>query len=132
MVAMYGATIGRLAILGVSATVNQACAALTKPKKVNILFAFYWLLMYRPMLAKYTEGGGQPNLSREDIKGLKIATPPIEEQEEIAKYIERKSFIISSLLSNIEKSNQLLYEYRSALISAAVTGKIDVRQEAAA
>ena len=46
--AMYGATIGRLGILGISATVNQACAALKEPVQLDTWFVYYWLQMRRP------------------------------------------------------------------------------------
>ena len=78
--AMYGATIGRLGILGIAATVNQACAALAEPVHFITQFVYYWLQMRRPTLIVLSAGGGQPNLSQDDLRQLRIPAPPLAEQ----------------------------------------------------
>jgi len=78
--AMYGATIGRLGILGISATLNQACCAFSAPTLFDTRFAFYWLWMRRPILISLSSGGGQPNLSQDDLRQIRIPTPPLTEQ----------------------------------------------------
>jgi len=129
--AMYGATIGRMGLLGIPATVNQACAAFTEPITLDAKFTYYWLWMHRPLLIALSVGGGQPNLSQEDLKQLRIPAPPIDEQQAIAAFLDRETTRIDALIDKIRKSIDLLREYRTALISAAVTGRIDVRGEAA-
>ena len=129
--AMYGATIGRLGILKISAAVNQACAAFSEPIKLDPKFTYYWLYMRRPILIALSAGGGQPNLSQDDLKQLRIPTPPLNEQRAIAAYLDRETTHIDVLTEKVEKSITLLREYRTSLISAAVTGKIDIRKEAA-
>ena len=69
--AMYGATIGRLGILGIDATVNQACAALAEPLYLATWFVYYWLQMRRPALIGVSAGGGQPNLSQDHLRQLR-------------------------------------------------------------
>ena len=129
--AMYGATIGRLGILKISAAVNQACAAFSEPIKLDPKFTYYWLYMRRPILIALSAGGGQPNLSQDDLKQLRIPTPPLNEQRAIATFLDHETAHIDALIEKVEKSITLLREYRTSLISAAVTGKIDVRKEAA-
>ncbi len=71
----------------------------------------------------------QIELSREKLRNLIVVLPHIEEQERIVAYATERNHKLDSFISKIEKSIELLKEYRSALITAAVTGKIDVREE---
>jgi len=77
-IAMYGATIGRLGILGINATVNQACCVFAESIVFNTKFFYYWLWMRRPILISLSTGGGQPNLSQDDLKQLRIPIPPLD------------------------------------------------------
>ena len=119
--AMYGATIGRLGILKISATVNQACAAFSEPIKLDPKFTYYWLYMRRPILIALSAGGGQPNLSQDDLKQLRIPAPPLEEQRTIAAYLDRETTRIDALIEKKQRQIELLQEKRTVLISRAVT-----------
>ena len=68
----------------------------------------------------------------EQIKNLTIFYPPVKEQKKISEFLDIEIVKIDNLTEKIKSSMDRLYEYRSALISAAVTGKIDVRDEAKA
>ena len=131
LVAMYGATVGRMGILGIPATVNQACCAFSDPKSLDPRFTFYWLWMRRPILITLSKGGGQPNLSQEDLRSIRIPAPSLPEQRAIAAFLDRETEHIDTLVKKVQDSIDKLREYRTALISATVTGKIDVRQEVA-
>jgi len=127
-IAMYGATIGRLGMLGISATTNQACCVLSCPKFLTPKFTFYWLNGFREIIVSlYATGGGQPNISQDTVASLKVAAPDIEEQRVIAEFLDQKTIEHDSLVKEAERVVAFLQERRSALISAAVTGKIDVR-----
>jgi len=119
--AMYGATIGRMGILAIDATVNQACCAFAKPKTIDTRFAYYWLWMRRPILLKLSAGGGQPNLSQEDLKNIRIPAPALEEQRNIAVFLDRKTERVDELIAKKERQVELLQEKRMGLISHAVT-----------
>ena len=69
------------------------------------------------------------HFTAEKVKGLRIVYPDMTEQLKIANYLDKETSRMNSFISKIEKSIELLKEYRSALITAAVTGKIDVREE---
>lgn len=129
LIAMYGATIGRLGILGVEATINQACCALVKSKVFFNLFLFYWFQAYKKTVIILASGGGQPNISQEKIRSLILPTPPFFEQQKITEFLDRETAKIDSLIKKEEKIIKKMKEYRTALISAAVTGKIDVRRK---
>lgn len=126
-IAMYGATIGRLGIFGIDAAVNQACCVFSEPEKFDIKFFYYWLWMRRPMLIALSVGGGQPNLSQDDLKQLRVPIPSIKEQCKIADFIDVQCEKIDKFIDKVNIAIEYLAEYRIALITAAVTGKIDVR-----
>ena len=65
------------------------------------------------------------------IRAWTVATPPLEEQAEIVTFLDRETANIDALITRVREAVVYLKEYRTALISAAVTGKIDVRDEAA-
>jgi type I restriction enzyme S subunit len=72
----------------------------------------------------------QPSFRMEDLYGYKIGVPPLDEQRVIAFFLDRESEKFDDLRHEVEEAIALLKERRSALIAAAVTGKIDVRQAA--
>jgi len=72
-----------------------------------------------------------PKINRESLKAIKVPVPPIEEQIEIVSFIQAELCAIDSLVVESKKGIQLLKERRAALITDAVTGKIDVRGFAA-
>ncbi|MFC7336131.1 restriction endonuclease subunit S [Haloferula chungangensis] len=119
--AMYGATIGRLGILGIPATVNQACCAFAEPRLFDSKFAYYWLWMRRPILISLSTGGGQPNLSQDDLRRIRIPTPPLLEQTAIAAYLDRETGRIDELVGKKRDLIERLKEKRNALISRTVT-----------
>jgi len=126
-VAMYGATIGRLAILGFRATVNQACCVFGGNSAILVEFLFYWLLGLRAQVISLATGGGQPNISQEILRGLRVAAPSTDEQLKIVHRLDTLMRQSRLLVDEAERATTLLQEHRTALISAAVTGKIDVR-----
>ena len=124
-IAMYGATIGRLGILGIDATVNQACYVFSESEIFHLPFFYYWLWMHRPNLIALSAGGGQPNLSQDDLKQLKLPTPPLIEQEKIAQFLDYKTKQIDELIKKKETLIEKLDEKRTAIISHAVTKGLD-------
>lgn len=127
LIAMYGATIGKLSILGFKACTNQACCALSLSKNALIDYIFYWLLSNKQHIINMSYGGGQPNISQDIIRSLRIPLPPINEQENILNHIKSETEFIYKIISKYQKQIDLIQEYKTALISKAVTGKIDVR-----
>lgn len=73
----------------------------------------------------------QPHLNAEELGSTVILLPPLSEQTAIVAFLDRQTEKIETLVTKIETAIKRLQEYRSALITAAVTGKIDVREEAA-
>ena len=88
LIAMYGATIGKLAIVGKELTTNQACCGCT-PYMIYNWYLFYFLMASKDAFIKKGEGGAQPNISRVKLVEHLIPLPPLKEQQRIVAQIER-------------------------------------------
>lgn len=120
-IAMYGATIGRLGIFGVEATTNQACCVLHGEKALLVNFMFYWLQAFQEQVILLASGGGQPNISQEKIRSLRVACPLLEEQQTIADFLDAQTAKIDTLLAKKRQLIDKLKEKRGALIARTVT-----------
>ena len=87
LIAMYGATIGKLGILTFPSTTNQACCACL-PIAMSNKYLFYFLMSQKDKFIKRSEGGAQPNISKEKIISTLIPLPPLVEQERIVAKLE--------------------------------------------
>ena len=87
LIAMYGATIGKLGILNIDSTTNQACCA-CKCIEINNLYLFYYLMSQRNNLKEMGMGGAQPNISRELLVNYYFTLPPFKEQNRIVEKIK--------------------------------------------
>ena len=97
LMAMYGATIGKLGILTYPATTNQACCACKPVYGVETLFLFYFLMSQRTAFIKRGEGGAQPNISKEKIVTTLMPLPPLAEQHRIVQRIEELLPLVKGL-----------------------------------
>lgn len=88
LMAMYGATIGKLGILEIPVTTNQACCACITYTGMNNKYLFYYLMSMRQSYIEMAEGGAQPNISKEKIVNSLLPLPPTEEQHRIVTKIE--------------------------------------------
>lgn len=121
VIAMYGATIGKVGILGIETATNQACCVLPANQKVVSKFAFYEFLACKPALLVSAIGGGQPNISQDVIRKQKIVIPPHSEQLSIASYLDKKCSEIDNVISAQQKRIALLQELKQSVITHAVT-----------
>jgi len=77
----------------------------------------------------FIDGTTRDKLTQGDMNVISIQCPPLDEQRAIAAFLDHETARIDALIAKVRKAIELLKEYRTALISAAVTGKIDVREE---
>ena len=88
LMAMYGATIGKLGILEIPVTTNQACCACIPCAGMYNKYLFYYLMSMRQTYIGMAEGGAQPNISKEKIVNSILPLPPLEEQHRIVAKLE--------------------------------------------
>jgi len=102
-------------------------------RSVNPLFMKYWMLSKagRYQIVRDARGSSRSmvKISQEIVKSWYVLLPPLPEQHAIATFLDRETAQIDTLINAITRQIEKLHEYRTALISAAVTGKIDVRGE---
>lgn len=128
VIAMYGASIGNLAITKIPACCNQACCCLSEiDQRLKIEFAYYLFKACKSFWIERSRGGGQPNISQAIIRQTWLPIPPKTEQIEILQYLSKYESYLHRLTESIQCEINLLQEYRTRLISDVVTGKVDVR-----
>ena len=127
MIAMYGATIGKVAIVGKEMTTNQACCACT-PIGIFNWYLFYFLMGSQLDFIKKGEGGAQPNISREKLIAHLMPVPPIEEQHrivskirEIIPYVEQYAYCQNEQNLLSESIKPML---RKSILQEAIQGKL--------
>ena len=94
LIAMYGATIGKLGIAGIKLTTNQACCACSPYAGIYNLYLFYLLMAEKENFIKLGSGGAQPNISREKIIQYIVPLPPYNEQLRI---VEKLKLVLQNL-----------------------------------
>ncbi|WP_229725618.1 restriction endonuclease subunit S [Calditerricola satsumensis] len=110
--------------------ITSAYVTLEVITRVSPKFLFFLLHAYDVSKVFYNMGAGvRQTLKYDDLKRLPVLIPSQEEQQAIAAFLDRETAKIDALISKIREGIERLKEYRTALISAAVTGKIDVRHE---
>ncbi len=121
LIAMYGATIGKLGILHFPATVNQACCVFGGKSAIVQRFMFYLFLGLRQQILSLATGGGQPNVSQDILRTLRVGCPADAEQTRIAEFLDQETAKIDELVAEQQRLMELLKEKRQAVISHAVT-----------
>lgn len=128
VMAMYGATIGKTGFIKFDTTTNQACCVFCEGEIIDLKFLQYWFLAKKENIINLAIGGGQPNISQNILKEIRVNCPSISEQLSIVKYLDLKTKEIDLVKSKAYQEIELLKEYKTALISEVVTGKVDVRE----
>lgn len=105
LIAMYGATIGKLGILAIEATTNQACCACIPFSGVYNWFLYYVLLAYRGRFIEKGAGGAQPNISKEKIIMTEFPLPPLAEQKRIVEKLEQLLPLCDSMSKDIAEGD---------------------------
>lgn len=127
-----GASIGRCCVYSLpeNANVNQhVCIIRPLPDTINNMFLCYVINsnIGQEQIAMYQTGGNREGLNFEQLKNFTIPLPSFSEQQAIAEFLDEKTEKIDALIGELEKQLEELAEYKKAVISEAVTGKVDVR-----
>ena len=127
LIAMYGATIGKVAIAGCELTTNQACCACT-PIGIYNHYLFYFLMGSQTDFVKKGEGGAQPNISREKLITHLMPVPPIQEQYRIVERIKEvlpltDKYALSQIALN-KLNNSISDKLKKSILQEAIQGKL--------
>ncbi|EPP21618.1 Type I restriction-modification system, specificity subunit S [Vibrio fluvialis PG41] len=128
-IAMYGATIGKTGIVNGGFVSNQACCILSKPLGVNLNYVQYVINSSLDKLLLESQGGGQQNINQDIIKNFRFFAPEKSEQEDIARYLDKKIVLIDNKIDHLTQKLHHLEEYKTALIHNAVTTGLDANGE---
>lgn len=127
LIAMYGATIGKVAIAGCELTTNQACCACT-PIGIYNYFLFYFLMGSQIDFIKKGEGGAQPNISREKLIAHLMPIPPIHEQYRIVERIREVLPLIDkydfSQMALNKLNEEVFGKLKKSVLQEAIQGKL--------
>ena len=127
LIAMYGATIGKVAIVGKELTTNQACCACT-PFGIYNYFLFFFLMGSQIDFIKKGEGGAQPNISREKLISHLMPLPPLAEQHRIVEKIQFLLPLIgkygNSQLLQDKLNSEIKDKLRKSILQEAIQGKL--------
>ena len=132
LIAMYGATIGKVAIAGIELTTNQACCACT-PLCLYNKYLFYFLQANKDVFIKMGSGGAQPNISREKIIYTLFPLPPLAEQHHIVEKIEELLPLVEEYdeaQTKLDKlNNELPEKLKNSVLQQAIMGRLDTRND---
>lgn len=124
LIALYGATLGKLGITTYPVATNQAVAFCIPNELTSTKFLFWHLLNIRQELISLGKGGAQPNISQTILKSHRLALPPIDEQQRIVAKLDclfAKSHTVCEELARVPR---LVERYKEAILEAAFNGQI--------
>lgn len=124
LIALYGATIGKLAILGLDASTNQAICGIYGNNLCELRYVYYFFFLKRQKIIEMSVGGAQPNISQQIIRSIHIPLPPIAEQGRIVAKIEELFSNLDNGIKNLENARDQLKIYRQAVLKYAFEGKL--------
>ena len=124
LIALYGATIGKLAFLGIEASTNQAICGIFENENINSRFLYNYLLFRRPKLISQGAGGAQPNISQTILKDLDLPFPSKPEQCTIVTKIENLFASLDKGIADLKKAQEQLKVYRQAVLKKAFEGEL--------
>lgn len=123
LIALYGATVGKLGVLEVDAATNQAVCAIFTGDDVERDYLFFYLLGHREVLLQDSFGGAQPNISQKIVRSIELPLPPLDEQKRIAAILEDKMATIDQARAaaegQLEAAQALPAAYLRAVFDSA-------------
>ena len=124
LIAMYGATIGKVAILGVPATTNQACACAVCNQSLLYMYLFYYCISQKNVFIEKGKGGAQPNISQIILKQHPIPLPPLSEQQRIVERIEELFAKLDEAKERLQEAADSFAVRKAAILHKAFTGEL--------
>ena len=122
-----GATVGKVGLALEDCSSNQQLNAIIMKNQYNSIFYLYFLSTIKDIIVMEASSATLPIFNQTQTKNIITPVPPSKEQVEIANFIAKKELEIKSIILKTQQEIELLKEYKTALISEVVTGKVDVR-----
>ena len=133
LVGMTGGTIGKSALYDLEevALLNQRVCIFRSlvNSDQNFLSIYMNSKLFKEQITLNSDGGGQPNIGREELMNFDIFLPPLEEQIKIFAHLSSRTQKYQSLIDREHSRISILLEYRQSLISSVVTGKVRVTED---
>jgi type I restriction enzyme S subunit len=123
-IALYGATVGKLGILGVDAATNQAVCAIFPPEGLDTRYLYRFFEGKRRDLIEQGKGGAQSNISQGIIRDTMFPLPPLPEQRRIVAEIEKQFTRLEAGVAALRRVQANLKRYRAAVLKAACEGRL--------
>jgi type I restriction enzyme, S subunit len=124
LIALYGATVGKLGILEIEASTNQAVCGIFLPDAIHTKYMFYLLASLRQKFINSSQGGAQPNISQDIVRKTVVPLPSTNEQGRIVEKLEELFTKLDAGVKTLERTRALLKRYRQSVLKAAVEGKL--------
>lgn len=126
--ALYGATIGKMATLGIDAATNQAVCGIYESDALVSKYIYNYLFYRKNFLIQQGIGGAQPNISQTILKKLSVPLAPLVEQKAIVKKIEELFSSLDSGIADLKKAQEQLVIYRQAVLKKAFEGEYSAKE----
>jgi len=124
-IAMYGATIGKVSVLGIDAATNQACAVGIPDQNLTTdEFLYHYLCSQKDALIEVGKGAAQPNISQAVIKNWLVPLPPLNEQKRIANKLDVLLVRLDACRKRLDRIPSILKRFRQAVLAAATSGQL--------
>jgi type I restriction enzyme, S subunit len=124
LIALYGATVGKLGILSRDASTNQAVCGIFPSEAIETKYLFWYLRSIRSELIDKGQGGAQPNISQGIVKDIQIPLAPLKDQQQIIAEIEKQFSRLDEAIASLKRIQANLKRYKAAVLKAAVEGKL--------
>ena len=124
-IAMYGATIGKVSVLGIDAATNQACAVGIPDQNLTTNeFLYHYLCSQKDAFIEAGKGAAQPNISQAVIKNWLVPLPPLNEQKRIADKLDTLLARVNGCRHRLDRITLILKRFRQSVLAAATSGQL--------
>lgn len=124
LIAMYGATIGKLGVTTYPVTTNQAIACIVPSKRVTADWLFYLLLQKRPELVALGQGGAQPNISQQILKAIPTCLPVVEHQRAVSARLTSAIARADRMEAEAARARAMIDRLEAAILGRAFRGEL--------
>jgi type I restriction enzyme S subunit len=124
LVALYGATVGKLGVLDIDAATNQAVCAVMPENSVTVAYLWLVLRAKRAELIAAGQGGAQPNISQNILRRLEVPVPPLNEQHRVVTEVEHRVARVDAVSAELTAAEQRVHWLRYGIIARALRGEL--------